>query len=59
MCYHNFKVLHHLIHDSLRMAKKKLPKEIKKKLEEWKFASGALIMCLVAYPDKKTVQSFQ
>jgi hypothetical protein len=41
------------------MAKKKLPKQIKKKLEEWKFASGALMMCLVAYPDGKTVQSFQ
>ena len=27
----------------------KLPKEIKKKVEEWKFMSGALVMCLVAY----------
>lgn len=41
------------------MAKKKLPKEIKKKLEEWKLASGALIMCLVAYPDGQNVESIQ
>lgn len=59
MSYPNWKILHLLIYDSPRMAKKKLPKEIKKKLEEWKFASGALMMCLVAYPDGKTVQSFQ
>ena len=36
----------------------KLPKEIKKKVEEWKFMSGALVMCLVAYYDGKGVQVF-
>ena len=35
-----------------RRAKNKLPKEIQKKIEEWKFSSGVLIMCLVAYSDK-------
>ena len=39
------------------MAKTKLPKDIKKKIEEWKFASGALVMCLVAYHDGNHVQS--
>ena len=41
------------------MAKGKLPKEMKKKVEEWKFNSGAVIMCMVAYYDGKQVQSFQ
>lgn len=41
------------------MAKKKLPKYIKKKIEEWKFRSGALVLCLVAYPDGQDVQTFQ
>ena len=31
--------------------KKKLPNDIKKKVEEWKFDSGALVLCLVAYPE--------
>jgi len=44
---------------SLRRAKKKLPGEIKKKVEEWKFSSGALVMCLVAYSDGQDVHSFQ
>jgi len=43
----------------LRNAKQKLPKQIKKKLEEWKFSSGAVVVCLVAYPDGKDVQAFQ
>ena|ERR1700679_4036126 len=43
----------------VRMAKKKLPTEVKKKIEEWKFSSGALVMCLVAYSDGRDVQSFQ
>jgi hypothetical protein len=42
-----------------RMAKTKLPKDIRKKVEEWKSASGALVMCLVVYYDGKQVQSFQ
>ena len=32
---------------------------MKKKVEEWKFKSGALVMCMVAYSDGKNVQSFQ
>ena len=43
----------------LRRAKTKLPGEIQKQLKEWKFASGALVMCLVAYSDGKDVQGFQ
>jgi hypothetical protein len=43
----------------LRRAKRKLPNEVKKKVEEWKFSSGALVMCLVAYSDGQDVQSFQ
>jgi hypothetical protein len=42
-----------------RRAQKKLPKEIKKKLEEWKFSSGALVLCLVAYSDGQEVNTFQ
>jgi hypothetical protein len=44
---------------SPRRAKKKLPKEIKKKVEEWKFSSGALVLCLVAYSDGQNVQTFK
>jgi hypothetical protein len=46
-------------YNPLRNAKKKLPGDIKKKIEEWKFSSGALVMCLVAYPDGKDAQGFQ
>ena len=42
-----------------RWAKKKLPGQVKKKIEEWKFVSGALVMCLVAYSDGHDVQTFQ
>ena len=60
MHIYNLKVLQPLIYDdSLRMAKKRLPKEMKKKIEGWKFSSGALVMCLVAYSDGKDVQAFQ
>ena len=38
---------------------KKLPTEIKKKIEEWKFTNGALVICLVAYSDGKDPQGFQ
>jgi hypothetical protein len=41
------------------MAKMKLPKDIKKKLDEWKFASGAAVLCLVAYSDGTEIQAFQ
>jgi len=41
------------------VAKKKLPTEVKKKVEDWKFSSGALVMCLVAYSDGQDVQTFQ
>jgi hypothetical protein len=44
---------------NIRRAKTRLPAEIKKKLEEWNFTSGALVMCLVAYSDGKQVQGFQ
>lgn len=43
----------------LRRAKTKLPKDIKKKVEEWKFSTGALVMCLVAYSDGNDVHAFQ
>jgi hypothetical protein len=43
----------------LRRAKNKLPKDIRKKVDQWKFDSGALVMCLVAYLDGDNVQSFQ
>lgn len=45
--------------DWIRTAKGKLPKQIKKNVEEWKFSSGALMVCLVAYSDGKEVQAFQ
>jgi hypothetical protein len=50
---------HQIYDDLLRSAKKRLPKELKKKVEEWKFSSGALVMCLVAYSDGQEVQAFQ
>lgn len=43
----------------LRHAKNKLPNAIKKKVEDWKFSSGAVVMCLVAYSDGDDVQAFQ
>lgn len=42
-----------------RTAKSRLPKEIKKKVDEWKFSSGALVVCMVAYSDGKDVNTFQ
>ena len=42
-----------------RRAKTKLPNDIKKKVEEWKFLSGALVVCLVAYSDGQDVSAFQ
>jgi hypothetical protein len=48
------------MHDLLlRRAKTKLPKDIKKKVDEWKFGSGALVMCLVAYSDGQDIHAFQ
>ena len=44
---------------SFRRARTKLPKDIKKKLEEWRFESGAELLCLVAYSDGSNVQTFQ
>jgi hypothetical protein len=44
---------------SFRRARTKLPKDIKKKLEEWRFESGAAFLCLVAYSDGFNVQTFQ
>jgi hypothetical protein len=44
---------------SFRRARTRLPKDIKKTLEEWRFASGASILCLVAYSDGSNVQTFQ
>src|SRR5271168_1674396 len=46
-------------HLLFRMAKTKLPKHIKKKIDEWKFRSGALVLCLVAYRNGQDVQTFQ
>ena len=46
-------------YERIRMAKGKLPKEIQKKVDEWKFSSRALVMCLVAYSDGNGVQAFQ
>lgn len=58
-----FKVFYILVvlkyNNCCRRAKTKLPGEVKKKVEDWKFSTGALVMCLVAYPDGKDVQSFQ
>ena len=59
----SFKKFRHLavmyFDEQFRRAKTKLPKDIKNQVEEWKFSSGALVMCLVAYPDGEDVQSFQ
>jgi hypothetical protein len=41
-----------------RSAKNKLPKDVRKKVEDWKFSSGALVLCLVAYSDGKGARSF-
>jgi hypothetical protein len=43
----------------LRNATTKLPTEIRKKVEEWKFSSGVQVLCLVAYSDGQDVQTFQ
>ena len=48
--------MHNLL---LRRAKKKLPKDIKKKVDKWKFGRGALVMCLIAYSDGQDVHAFQ
>lgn len=45
--------------DCFRTAKDKLPKDIEKKVKDWNFSSGALVLCLVAYSDGNEVQSFQ
>jgi hypothetical protein len=42
-----------------RNARSKLPKEIRKKVEEWKFSSGVQVLCLVAYSDGQDVQTLQ
>ena len=42
-----------------RMTKRKLAKEVRKKVEDWKFSSGVLVLCLVAYPDGEDIESFQ
>lgn len=42
-----------------RKARKKLPQLIRNKLEDWKFESGAVILCLVAYSDGKEVNAIQ
>jgi len=57
--YHLKTLQHWTYGDLVRMAKKKLPTEVKKKVEDWKFSSGALVMCLVAYSDGHDVQTFQ
>jgi hypothetical protein len=49
-------VIHTISH---RKAKKKLPKEIQKRVEEWKFTTGAAVLCLVAYSDGQDVRTFQ
>jgi hypothetical protein len=41
------------------MAKKKLPTKVKNEIEKWKFSSGVLVMCLVAYSNGRDVQTFQ
>jgi hypothetical protein len=41
------------------MAKKKLPKEIRKAVEEWRISSGAVMLCLVAFSDGQGVHAFQ
>jgi hypothetical protein len=43
----------------LRNAKNKLVGDIRKKVEEWKFESGALVMCLVAYKNEEDVHALQ
>lgn len=36
-----------------------MPGAILKSVEDWKFSSGALVLCLVAYSDGRDVHSFQ
>jgi hypothetical protein len=43
----------------LRRAKTKLPKDVKKKVDEWKSGSGALAICFLAYYDGSDIQAFQ
>jgi hypothetical protein len=52
-------LLYLIKNNSFRMARTKLPKDIKKRTEEWKFSSGALMMSLVAYSDGKNVKIFR
>jgi len=42
-----------------RRARKKLPKEMKRKVDEWNFLSGAVIMSMAAYKDGDDVRYFQ
>jgi hypothetical protein len=57
--FSKFNILKPYFHISFRKAKTKLPKEIKMKVDEWKFGAGVLMMCLVAYSDGDDVHSFQ
>lgn len=57
MVQHFFFALN-LVH-LLRRAKTKLPKDVKKHVDEWKSGSGALAICLVAYYDGTEIQAFQ
>jgi hypothetical protein len=43
----------------LRRAKTKLPKEVKKTVDDWKSGCGALALCLVAYYDGAEIKAFQ
>lgn len=42
-----------------RKARTKLPKQIQKKVDEWKFTSGALMLCMVAYREGDELRTFQ
>jgi hypothetical protein len=42
-----------------RYAKNKLANEIRRKVDEWNFMSGAQILCLVTYPSGENVKAFQ
>ena len=42
-----------------RRAKTKLPKDVKKNVDEWKARSGALALCLLAYYDGNEIHTFQ
>lgn len=55
-----FDIVQYKLYNLFRNAKRKLPNEISKAVQNWKFSSGALVMCLVAYPDGAGgLQSFQ